>query len=498
MAEVVVAGAGVAGLATALVMGRQGHRVTLLERDATPLPATPEEAFAWDRRGAPQVRHSHAFLARLRNLLRDHYPDVLDDLFQAGATELRFLANLPPEFPDHSTYPGDEDLVALACRRTTFEWALRRLVTRLPGVTLRDGVAVIGTTATPGPVPTVTGFTVESESGSETVGGDLFVAAHGRRADVPAMVAAHGVPIDEEVEDTGIVYFSRFYRLHDDAEAPGQSRPVGGDLGYLKYGLFPGDNRTFSMTLACSSHDDELRSQLAGSTGFDMAASTIVDALPWLDDSVAQPITDTFVMARLLNRRRSFLDDDGAPVVQRFVALGDAHTCTNPLYGRGCSLAFVHASLLGRSLDDHEDDAVELVRDFERAPVELVRDFERATRSEITPWYRAAVAQDASNRRATDPATGGSGSSGADPAVPAGDFLRDVLRDGLMPAVRTDPVVLRAFLRSFNLLQPPEQLMADSDVIARVMAVYQARDERPAEPSPGIERSELLARLAAA
>jgi 2-polyprenyl-6-methoxyphenol hydroxylase-like FAD-dependent oxidoreductase len=487
MAEVVVAGAGVGGLATALVMGRQGHRVTLLERDATPLPATPEEAFAWDRRGAPQVRHSHAFLARLRNLLRDHYPDVLDDLFQAGATELRFLANLPPEFPDHSAYPGDDDLVALACRRTTFEWVLRRLVTRLPGVTLRDDVAVIGTTATTGPVPTVTGFTVESTSGSETVGGDLLVAANGRRADVPAMVATHGVSIDQEVEDTGIVYFSRFYRLHDDVEAPGQSRPVGGDLGYLKYGLFPGDNRTFSMTLACGSHDDALRSHLAGSTGFDVAASSIVDALPWLDDSVAQPITDTFAMARLLNRRRSFLGDDGAPLVQRFVALGDAHTCTNPLYGRGCSLAFVHATLLGRSLNDHEDD-----------PVELVRDFERATRSEITPWYRAAVAQDASNRRATEPATEGSGSSSEDAPVHPGDVLRDVLRDGLMPAVRTDPVVLRAFLRSFNLLQRPEQLMADSDVIARVMAVYQARGERPAEPSPGIERSELLARLAAA
>ncbi len=76
------------------------------------------------------------------------------------------------------------------------------------------------------------------------------------------------------------------------------------------------------------------------------------------------------------------------------------------------------------------------------------------------------------------------------------DVLRDVLRDGLLPAVRTDPVVLRAFLRSFNLLQPPQELMADADVIARVMAVYQQRDERPAEPSPGVGRDELVARLA--
>ena len=52
----------------------------MLERDDTPMPADADAAFAWQRTGAPQVRHSHAFLARLRNLLRDRAPDVLDAL----------------------------------------------------------------------------------------------------------------------------------------------------------------------------------------------------------------------------------------------------------------------------------------------------------------------------------------------------------------------------------------------------------------------------------
>jgi hypothetical protein len=64
-----------------------------------------------------------------------------------------------------------------------------------------------------------------------------------------------------------------------------------------------------------------------------------------------------------------------------------------------------------------------------------------------------------------------------------------------LPAVRTDPVVLRAFLRSLNLLQPPEQLLADTDVISRVMTVYRERDQRPAEPPAGVSRDELLALL---
>ena len=67
------------------------------------------------------------------------------------------------------------------------------------------------------------------------------------------------------------------------------------------------------------------------------------------------------------------------------------------------------------------------------------------------------------------------------------------MRDGLLPAMRVDPVVLRAFLRMFNLLEPPDSLMKDADVIGRVMAVYADRDERPPEAPMGPPRDEVLA-----
>ena len=63
----------------------------------------------------------------------------------------------------------------------------------------------------------------------------------------------------DEVDDTGIVYLSRFYALRDGCEFPPRTGLIGGDLGYLKYGVFLGDNRTFSITLATPSDDDELR-----------------------------------------------------------------------------------------------------------------------------------------------------------------------------------------------------------------------------------------------
>src|SRR5436190_1632533 len=106
----VVIGSGIAGLAAARVLADRDARVTLLERDVEPEAATADEAFtAWQRRGAPQVRHSHAFLGRLRALLRDRYPDLLDALRAAGAAELDMLARPPLTLPPLERLPGDED-----------------------------------------------------------------------------------------------------------------------------------------------------------------------------------------------------------------------------------------------------------------------------------------------------------------------------------------------------------------------------------------------------
>ena len=73
--------------------------------------------------------------------------------------------------------------------------------------------------------------------------------------------------------------------------------------------------------------------------------------------------------------------------------------------------------------------------------------------------------------------------------------MASLMRDGLMVAVRTDATVFRAFVRSFNLLDPPELITSDPEVVNRVLAAYQTRDERPAEPALGPDRAGLLAEL---
>jgi 2-polyprenyl-6-methoxyphenol hydroxylase-like FAD-dependent oxidoreductase len=448
--RVVVIGAGVGGLGTALALSRQGHDVTVLERDRTPLPHDPDEAFEWDRRGAPQVRHSHAMLARLRNVLRDRYPDVLGSLYEAGVTDWPLTDRLPPTIDDPSPQPGDDELVMLACRRTTFEWVLRRAVLAAPHVRLLDGVAVDGLVGADGVV-----------TGVHTDGGvfdaDLVVAANGRRGDVPAWLAGVGAECPETEEDTGIIYLSRFYRLRDGAETPEQIGPIGGDLGYLKYATFIGDNRTFSVTFAVPVDDAELRAKLLDAETFERAGLVLAATRAWVEPERAEPITPVHVMAKLLNRIRTF---DG---VLGFHAVGDAHTCTNPLYGRGCSLAMVQATLLADAVAAHPDD-----------PAARAAEYEAASAREIEPWYHAAVMADRDNRGEVD----------ADESDPR-SFMRAVMRDGLAPAMRTDQRVFRAFLRTFNLLTTPDALLRDGEIITRVIEVYNDRDNRPPEPDLG-------------
>ena len=338
------------------------------------MPESADDAFEWDRRGAPQVRHSHAFLARLRNMLRDQYPDVLEALLAAGATEIRFGETLPPTMTNFQLEPGDEDLAMIACRRTTFEWVVRRAALAEGRVEFRTGVAVDGVLAhDDGGIPRVTGVRL---SDGTTVDSDLVVAAVGRRSVVPEWLAAIGaVDVPEEVDDTGIVYFSRFYRLRPGCEPPQRSGVIGGDLGYLKYGVFAGDNATFSVTLATPTDDDKLRKLLADPEVFDTAARQLVAAREWLDGR-AEPITpEVHVMAGLLNRWRDYVVD-GEPVVTGLIPVGDAVLCTNPLYGRGCSTAFWGAQLLA--------DAVAACPDDLRG---LALHYDAALREQILPWY---------------------------------------------------------------------------------------------------------------
>jgi len=104
------------------MLAEDGHVVTVLEKDATPLPASASEAFEkWNRRGVPQVRHSHAFLAPVSNGIRDRAPELREKLLAAGAEVIGFERMARAAFCDPVFEPCDAEISLLAVRRITVE-----------------------------------------------------------------------------------------------------------------------------------------------------------------------------------------------------------------------------------------------------------------------------------------------------------------------------------------------------------------------------------------
>jgi len=476
---ILVVGGGIGGLAVALGLARAGRAVTLFDNDALALAADADAAFAAPRRGAPQVRQSHGLLARLTSELRLRFPDVLDDLFAAGATELPLTGEMA------DTQPDDDELAVLLVRRTTLEWVLRRAVHAEPGITVRGGDRVTGvvTTApaepTPRPVvppvPVVTGIQLAS---GDVVRGSAVIASTGRRSAIPEWLAALGVEVPEEIHGTNLVYLTRWYQLPRGAILDLEPK-LAGDLGFVKFLAIPCDGDKLSITIAVPTQDKDLRAWLLEPAAFDAAAARLPGPNTIFEQFDLTPISGVEPLSGLINRLRRFVDDDGQPTVLGFHAIGDAHTCTNPFYGRGCSLALIQAGLLIDAFAEQADPAARALQ------------YERGATRETDPWFEHSVEMD----RLLDvgsPTT--DDLMDAETAAHQEQARADAARgmQTVMVAGATDPVIGRAFLRVFNMLLKPADLGRDPEFLGRVAAVLADPDAHPIPKVEGPTRDELL------
>ncbi|MDP1794714.1 MAG: hypothetical protein Q8K63_11335, partial [Acidimicrobiales bacterium] len=282
-----------------------------------------------------------------------------------------------------------------------------------------------------------------------------------------------GVEIDEKIVESGIMYVSRWYDWPGGLDLT--EAKLGGDLGFVKFLGIPGDAGTMSVTLGIRSDDSELRQALSDESNFDKACSLLPGPNLFFKDGPPEPRTEVKVMGGLLNRLRGFVNADGSPKVVGFHAIGDAHTCTNPLYGRGCSLAFVQATLLSDALSETDD------------LVECATAYEAASKREVEPWFDISVMMDKAGADPKGFALAGGSAESKDEMNP----MR-----ALFIAAQTDPVIARAFARFFNLLALPQDFMSDPVVMGRVADVMANPDKYPVPDAPvGPSRRELLERL---
>ena len=374
MASIVVCGGSVVGLSVATLLARDGHRVTVLERDAAPPPTHTADAWEhWPRHGVAQFHQPHNLLPRFRLILDEELPGTVDRLVAAGCVWLDWLGVMPPLIRDRTPRDGDDRFRFVTGRRPMVE-AVLAAVADEAGVQVRRGVTVAGLRTSPAVVdgaPHVAGLRTTD---GEELDADLVVDAMGRRTRLTEWLQALGgrAPYVES-EDCGFVYHSRYFR---GPELPPFNGPPISDIGTISLLTLPGDSGTWSVTVWAAASDTALRSLRHPDRFADVVRACPLQA-HWIR---GEPITGVLITAGVLDRYRRFVVD-GMPVATGVVAVGDAWACTNPSAGRGVTVGLLHAQLLRDAIRSDLGD-----------PEGFVRAWYTVTEAEVAPYYWSQIA----------------------------------------------------------------------------------------------------------
>lgn len=461
--RIVVIGGGAGGLLTSLLLARDGHDVTVLERDGEPPPLSNDDAWdSWTRTGVSQMRQPHGFVGRTRALLIEELPDVWAAVQESDT----YTVDLTRFAPDPNALT-DEDrrLRVEVMRRTTFERLVTLAADLEPNLHVRRGVAVTGlTTGEPHPsdAPTIRGVTTRGGD----IDADLVIDSGGRRTAAPRWLDALGAPVEQWSESDGFTYHSMWFRTHDGNYPENVAGFFGGMAPGLLTLIFPGDAGVFGIAMVGLGSDKVLR-RLRNPETFTAVARRLSPIAHWVDSAVAAPITDVLPMGAIQNRRLRFWNGTG-PSAIGIVNVGDSVLSTNPSLGRGIALAAVGAIEL-RSLLRETDQ-----------PAEITYEFDRVKEERLTPWLWDAVASDQGMRRALNEALGN----------PTNGDISD--RTRMMRASMQDMDCWRRWNGVNQAFDLPSSCLDDAALMARAREV--AEDMPP--PSYNLNREDLTALLA--
>ncbi|MGB6164554.1 MAG: hypothetical protein WCF33_17300 [Pseudonocardiaceae bacterium] len=283
-----------------------GHfeQVTLVERDAL-------TDSVGNRKGIPQGRMLHALMPRGLELVERLFPGYCQELETAGAVPVRIPTDSLVLTPAGWLPRQAAGWPLLSASRPLFEWAVRRRLRELPGVTILDRHDVDSLRTARDAVTGVTLRSLEDPGGTRQLAADLVVDASGCGSRAPTWLAegGYGTPTKTHV-DPNIAYASRIYRIPDGfcadwklvmllSQPPSMPR-----TGYL----FPIEDGQWMVALM-------------GAAG-------------------EHPPTDEDGFAAFARSLRH-------PIIAD--VLGDAVCAFNPIYGQGMSTAAVAAETLTRA-----------------------------------------------------------------------------------------------------------------------------------------------------
>lgn len=477
--NIVVLGGGMAGMTAAMLLAKEGHRVTLLDRDPATPAADAEGAWEqWRRPGVNQFRHPHIMLPGGYQVLVRELPEAIAELKALGAAHHNMLDGAWDLPTIGGRLPGDEQFDTLAARRPVIEAALGNATARTEGVTVRRGTSVTGfvtdgTTRTVG-VPRITGVLTGD---GETIPADLVVDALGRNSSVGTMLTDIGAtaPVLDKHE-TGFLAYSRYFRSTD-GTMPAQAAWPLDHHDSIGITTVPGDAGTWALALFVSARDRAMRA-LSDPDVWQRVAESYPNTAHWA--TYGEPITGVLAMSGMESRYRRFVVD-GRPVATGVLSIGDAWATTNPTFGMGITMAMAHALLLRDVLREVGNDDAE----------KLALRFDEVTNATLGPIQKASAEWDL-HRIAQIDAEIASVPYGSEIAPYETDDPDWVLRQAVEVAKLKDPDVLRGFGAMGSGLRGADEVLTP-ELIAKIVELGSGA---PRYPEPGPSRGQLLTLLA--
>ena len=370
----VVLGGSMAGLLAARVLANHFDRVTVVERDRFP----EQPAF---RSGVPQSRHLHVLLVQGRVVLEQLFPGLEAELFAAGAVQVRWPADVLAltAFGWLRRFP--EGLTVVSCSRELLEWHVRQRVAATGRVRFlqdhdatgvlpsADNTAVLGVLVRPRSRGPGAGSAGSANGAAHARGlrADLVVDASGRDSRAPQWLEAMGFAPPPATEINPFVgYASRYYAQPKGFGADWQgvyllatpARPRGG-------ALFPIEGDRWHVGLVGYGRDYPPTDE----AGFLEFARSLRSPVLYEAIKAAEPLSPVRGYQRTGNLLRHYERLRRWP--ERVVALGDAVSAFNPVYGQGMTVAAQAAVVLDRCLRERRRDGTKaagtgLGRGFQR------------------------------------------------------------------------------------------------------------------------------------
>jgi len=425
----IVIGASMSGLLAGRALAEYYDKVTLVDRDATPLDCEP-------RKGVPQGRHTHGLLARGREVLEQLFPGFTDEIVAQGAVPGDLGEAVLWFNHGHYLCNAHSALAGLAVSRPMLENAVRRRVCQLSNVRIRQRCEVLG------PIcdadhGRVTGVEVAPHEGSvavERMNGDLVVDASGRGSRCPAWLEGLGYakPREERIK-VNIGYRTRLYRRRPEHLPGKMAAIIAACPPDWHFGAILAQERE-RWTVSLGGYlDDEVPTDDSGYTEFArrLPQSEIFDVI-----RDAEPLGPILTYNFSTNQRRYYEELSRFP--EGLLIFGDALCSFNPIYGQGMTVGCIEALTLRECLAGGSN---EIGRRFFRAAKRLID----------IPW-QIAVGSDLQHQRVEGKRTAQI------------SFVNWYIAK-LFHSASRDPFLATKFLEVANLMKPPSALLSPPVVL---------------------------------